>query len=142
MFRGQYQHTLDEKSRIIIPAKYRERLGDIFIMSQGFERCLFIYPMAEWEKLEQQLMDRLTSEKEERDLIRLIGSSAVEIEADKQGRVVIPSHLREYAQIQKDIYTIGVFTKIELWSKELWQEYSEGIKGSFEAMAKNTGLRM
>ncbi|HEX2953468.1 MAG TPA: division/cell wall cluster transcriptional repressor MraZ [Bacillota bacterium] len=142
MFRGQYQHTLDEKGRIIIPAKFRERLGDTFIMTQGFEQCLFIYPMSEWEILERQLMELPTTQKEERDFLRLLGSSAVEIDTDKQGRVVIPAHLREYAQVHKDVYTIGVFTKIELWSKESWQQYSERIKGSFEEMAKNTGLKM
>ena len=122
--------------------KFRDRLGQRFIMTQGFEQCLFIYPTAEWEAVEGQLRELQTSQKQDRDFVRLISSSAEEIEMDKQGRVLIPARHREYAGIQKDVYTIGVINKIELWDKELWEEYSEGIKSSFEEMAKNTGLKM
>jgi len=136
MFMGEYQHTLDEKGRIIIPAKLREGLGETFVITRGLDRCLFVYPMEEWRVLEQKMKELPTTQAGITTLPCLFFSGAVETETDKQGRVVIPTNLREHAQIQKEVYTLGVSTRIEIWSKEVWEEYAKRAEESYEALAE------
>lgn len=121
MFIGEYQNSIDAKGRIIIPAKFRDGLGYQFILTKGLDDCLFIYPMSEWDKFEQKLAELPLSSKEARSFVRYFFASAVECEADKQGRLTIPSHLREYAKINKELVTIGVMNRVEIWSKESWK---------------------
>jgi len=136
MFMGEYQHTLDQKGRIIIPAKLREGLGETFVITRGLDRCLFVYPMEEWRGLEQKMKELPTTQADTRAFVRMFFSGAVETETDKQGRVVIPTNLREHAQIQKEVYTLGVSTRIEIWSKEVWEEYAKRAEESYEALAE------
>ncbi|MCX7902962.1 MAG: division/cell wall cluster transcriptional repressor MraZ [Caloramator sp.] len=125
MFIGEYQHALDSKNRIIIPAKFREKLGSKFVMTKGLDGCLYAYPMDEWAKLEEKLKALPLTNKDARAFVRFMFSGAAEIEIDKQGRALIPQNLIEYAGIIKEIVTIGVLSRIEIWSKEKWMEYNE-----------------
>ncbi|CCJ33354.1 MULTISPECIES: division/cell wall cluster transcriptional repressor MraZ [Caloramator] len=125
MFIGEYQHALDSKNRIIIPAKFREKLGSKFVMTKGLDGCLYAYPMDEWAKLEEKLKALPLTNKDARAFVRFIFSGAAEIEIDKQGRALIPQNLIEYAGIIKEIVTIGVLSRIEIWSKEKWNEYND-----------------
>lgn len=125
MFIGEYQHALDSKNRIIIPAKFREKLGSKFVMTKGLDGCLYAYPMDEWAKLEEKLKALPLTNKNARAFVRFIFSGAAEIEIDKQGRALIPQNLIEYAGIIKEIVTIGVLSRIEIWSKEKWSEYND-----------------
>lgn len=125
MFIGEYQHALDSKNRIIIPAKFREKLGSRFVMTKGLDGCLYAYPMDEWAKLEEKLKALPLTNKDARAFVRFIFSGAAEIEIDKQGRALIPQNLIEYAGIIKEIVTIGVLSRIEIWSKEKWNEYND-----------------
>jgi MraZ protein len=137
MFMGEYQHSLDEKGRLIIPAKFRESLGESFILNRGLDNCLYGYPHSEWKILEEKIKELPTNNPETRAFVRLFFAGAVEAELDKQGRVVIPQHLREHAQIEKDVYVIGVSTKVEIWSKENWENYSAETRQSYEEFAQN-----
>lgn len=119
MFMGEYNHTIDAKSRIIVPAKFREALGEEFIVTLGLDGCLFVYPADEWQNFIVELKG-LPGSKEARQLQRYFMAGAASCEIDKQGRILIPSKLREHAGLAKDIVFVGVLNKIEIWSKERW----------------------
>lgn len=137
MFMGEYQHSLDEKGRLIIPAKFREDLGEKFVLTRGLDNSLFVYPMNQWKILEEKIKELPTSQADTRAFVRLFFSGAVEAEPDKQGRMVLPQHLREHAKIERDVYIIGVSTKIEIWSKQIWEEYTNHARQSYEEIAEN-----
>ena len=124
MFIGEYNHSLDNKNRMIIPAKLREGLGGRYIITKGLDGCLYVYPLDEWRELAEKLKALPLTDKNARDFVRFFFSGASEIEVDKQGRGLIPQNLIEYAGITKDIISIGVLTKVEIWSKERWDRYN------------------
>lgn len=124
MFYGEYQHTVDTKGRIIIPSKFREGLGEKFILTKGLDNCLFAYSLDEWSNLEAKLKTLPFTDKDVRAFIRFFFAGASECEVDKQGRVLIPQNLREYAGLDKDVYIIGVSTRVEVWDKLKWENYS------------------
>ena len=121
MFMGEYNHTIDEKGRIIIPSKFRELLGDSFVVTQGLDGCLFVYPNEDWENFVEGLK-KLPGNKEARQLQRYFMAGAALCEVDKQGRILIPQKLRQQAGLLKDVVFVGVLSKIEIWSKERWEE--------------------
>lgn len=125
LFIGEYQHALDSKNRIIIPAKFREELGDEFILTKGLDGCLYAYPMNEWKVLEEKLKKLPLTNRNARAFVRFFFSGANEITIDKQGRALVPQNLLEYASIDKEIVSIGVSTRLEIWSKVKWNEYNE-----------------
>ena len=124
MFYGEYQHSLDAKGRIIIPVKFREGLGEKFIVTKGLDECLFVYSSEEWHNIEQKLKTLPFTDKDVRAFVRFFFAGAAECEIDKQGRIVIPSNLREYGKFEKDLFIIGVSTRVEIWQKEKWLKYS------------------
>lgn len=124
MFMGEFNHSIDAKGRIIIPAKFREDLGDIFYITLGLDGCLFAYPKEEWLLFVEKLKT-LPGTKEARQLQRYFMSCAAECEVDKQGRILIPAKLREVAAMDKDIVFVGVLNKVEIWSKERWDNNNE-----------------
>lgn len=121
MFMGTFEHALDAKGRVIIPAKLRENLGESFVVTLGLDGCLFAYPTQEWESFVNKLKE-LPGTKEARKLQRYFLAGAAPCEVDKQGRALIPANLREKAGLSKDIVFVGVLQKIEIWSRERWQE--------------------
>lgn len=136
MFTGEYQHGIDEKGRLIVPAKFREVLGDQFIITKGLDNCLFVYPREEWNTLENKLKNLPFTNRDARAFARFFFSGAVECETDKQGRILINANLRDYAGIVKDVVIIGVGTRIEIWSQETWAEYSKQTEKSYEELAE------
>ena len=124
MFLGEVQHNVDAKGRMIMPAKFREGLGDHFIVTKGLDKCLFVFPMAEWQVFENKVKDLPISDPSVRKFVRFFFGGAFEAEADNQGRVVLPPNLREYANIQKEIITVGAAGRVEIWSKEYWSDYN------------------
>ncbi len=121
MFMGTYDHSIDTKGRVIVPAKFREALGDSFVVTLGLDGCLFVYPENEWEDFVKQLKE-LPGSKEARKLQRYFMAGAAPCDVDKQGRILIPSNLREKAGLEKEIVFVGVMSKIEIWSRERWED--------------------
>ncbi len=133
---GEYQHTLDEKGRMIIPVKFREGLGSHFVMTRGLDKCLFVYPMSDWETLEAKLKALPMTRADARAFVRFFFSGATECELDKQGRILIPQTLRDYAELGKDCVVLGVSNRVEIWSEPVWKGYSEDAADSFAAISE------
>ena len=137
MFIGEYEHTVDVKGRVIMPAKLREDIGDKFIITKGLDGCLFAYSQSEWANFEEKLKSLPLAQKNARNFVRFFLSGAVECEIDKQGRFLIPSNLREHASLDKEIVIIGVGTRLEIWNRELWTTYSSDENISADEIAEN-----
>lgn len=135
MFMGEYQHSLDDKARLTIPAKFREELGPAFIVTRGLDRCLFVYPQKDWETLESKMRAMPLTRADARQFIRFFFSGAAECELDKQGRIVVPGNLREYASINKDCVVIGVGGRVEIWDQGIWKSYTENVENQFSDLA-------
>ncbi|MGW6161291.1 division/cell wall cluster transcriptional repressor MraZ [Bacillus altitudinis] len=137
MFMGEYQHTIDTKGRMIIPAKFRDGLGEQFVLTRGLDQCLFGCPMSEWKLIEEKLKALPLTKKDARAFTRFFFSGAVECDLDKQGRINIASNLLQYAKLEKECVVIGVSNRIELWSKSIWEQYTEEQEDSFAEIAEN-----
>lgn len=137
MFIGEHQHTLDEKGRIIIPSKFRADLGVEFVMTKGLDNCLFVYPKGEWQVLEEKLKTLPLTNKDARAFVRFFFSGASEATLDKQGRVLIPGNLRDHSKLDKEAVIIGVSTRIEIWSKDQWENYIDEDNLSYETIAES-----
>ena len=137
MFMGEHQHNIDEKGRMIVPAKFRNDLGDQFVLTRGLDNCLFIYPMEEWKILEGKLKSLPLTKKDARSFTRFFFSGAVECQLDKQGRISVPQTLRTYSKLDKECVVIGVSNRVEIWSKEIWEDYALESEDSFEEIAEN-----
>ena len=124
MLLGEYNHNVDEKGRVSVPAKFREDLGASFIVTKGLDNCLFIYSKNEWSTFETKLKDLPLTNPNARNFIRFFFSGACECELDKQGRITLPQNLREYAGLTKDVTIIGVSTRVEIWDREKWNGYT------------------
>lgn len=129
MFMGEYDHSTDAKGRLFVPSKFREELGKKFVVTKGLDGCLFAYGEEEWHRVEEGLKN-LPASKKSRQFIRFFFSGADEVEMDGQGRILISAKLREYAGIIKEVVSVGVGTKIEIWSKERY----ESMETSYEEM--------
>lgn len=124
MLIGEYEHSLDTKGRVIMPAKLREDMGEKFILTKGLDGCLFGFSQKEWVNFEEKLKTLPLTNKNARDFVRFFLSGATECEMDKQGRFLVSANLREYATMDKEVVVIGVGTRIEIWNKEKWQEHN------------------
>lgn len=136
MFTGEFQHSLDAKGRVIVPSRLRDGLGDNFVITRGLDHCLFVYPMPEWEQIEKKLKRLPFNKKDSRAFNRLFFSGATMVESDKQGRVLIPQYLRDYARIDKELMIIGVGERVEIWSETAWREYFEEADDNYEELAE------
>ena len=122
MFMGEYNHTVDTKGRLIVPSKFREQLGDEIVETKGLDGCLFVYSKSEWENIEEKFRNVPLTTKDARKFARFFFAGAASCEVDKQGRILLPVVLREYAGIEKDVVSVGVFNRVEIWDKDKWQE--------------------
>ena len=120
MFMGEYNHTIDTKGRLIIPSKFRELLGDEFIVTKGLDGCLFVFPKNEWQIFEEKLRTLPLTQKSARTFTRFFVAGATTCELDKQGRILLPQTLREFAELEKDVVLAGNLNRIEIWSKTNW----------------------
>ena len=132
---GEYEHSLDAKGRLIMPAKLRQDIGEKFIITKGLDGCLFVFSQNEWLNFETKLKSLPLSDKNARNFVRFFLSGATECEIDKQGRLLIPSNLREAASLEKEAMIVGVGTRLEIWNKETWQKFDEEI--SADEIAEN-----
>ncbi|ORU01357.1 Cell division protein MraZ [Anaerovibrio sp. JC8] len=136
MLMGEYNHSLDAKGRVILPADFRSELGESFIITKGLDNCLFIYPQSEWEQLSVKLRQLPLAKTEARAFVRFFFAGARQVELDKMGRFLIPATLRQHASLKKDAVLIGVSNRIEVWGKEEWLKYNEEITPSVSAIAE------
>jgi MraZ protein len=125
MLIGEYQHSLDPKGRVFMAARFRDELGEHFIVTKGLDNCLFIYSLEEWKRLEEKI--RALPLSKARNLQRFFFAGASELEADKQGRVLIPANLREYAFLEKDVMIIGASNRVEIWDRQRWNDLCGSI---------------
>lgn len=135
MFLGQYNHTMDTKGRCSLPARFREDLTETFIMTKGLDSCLFIYDLEEWGRMDQKIRSQLSLfSKAGRDFARQFYAGAMEVSCDRQGRVLIPPHLRAFAGLKKEIVVLGVSDRIEIWSKEEWEDHISGEAMNYDSL--------
>ena len=137
MLIGEYNHSLDAKNRLIMPAKLREDMGETFIITTGLDGCLFGFSMQEWQKFEDKLKSLPITNKNARNFVRFFLSGATECELDKQGRFLIPNKLKEVASLDKDVYIIGAGTRIEIWDKLKWEQQTSAENLSIEEIEKH-----
>ena len=137
MLMGEYHHTIDDKGRIIIPSKFREDLGEEFVVTRGLEECLFVYPKDKWNSIMEQLNKIPFTKKDARSFMRFFLSGATAMDFDKQGRINITSPLISYANLEKDCVIVGVGDRLEIWSEEKWNNFYEGNKDEFSDIAEN-----
>lgn len=139
---GQFEHGLDGKNRLFLPSRFREKSrGPDFVITQGLERCLFLFPLESWNDLAGKLSDLPIANKvEERAFKRILLSAACEAEVDSQGRILIPQNLKNYAGIKHEVVVLGVLKHVELWAKESWSRYHKTARASFERVAPHLDL--
>ena len=141
MFMGRYNHTIDPKGRLSIPSKYREVLGDEFVVSKGMDGCLFVYAGEDWKVFEEKLASLPLINPEARQFARFFLSGAQSVTVDKQGRILMPQDLRDFAGLEKDVVLAGMGSRIEIWSLERWHANSESVDiGAISQGMMNLGL--
>ena len=122
MFMSEYNHSIDAKGRVIVPVKFRESLGNEFVVTQGLDGCFFVFPNEEWNTFEEKLKSLPMSNKDARKFVRFFLAGAATVELDKQGRILLPPMLREFAALEKDVVVVGVGNRVEIWDKNRWEE--------------------
>lgn len=137
MFIGEYQHTIDLKGRMAVPVKMRAKLSDGAVVTKGLDACLFIYPKNEWEKLAEKLSNLPISDTKARAFSRMMLAGAMEVEFDKQGRVLLPGYLRTYANLKSKAIVAGLYNRIEIWNEKSWGEYKESSEANTEEISEH-----
>lgn len=125
MLIGEYKYNIDQKGRVMIPAKFRNEFGIEAIITRGIDKCLFLFPKSEWEKVVEKLLKLPLSQANSRAFARLILSGAHQVEIDNQGRILIPETLRKYASLTKKVVIVGLYSRLEIWDETLWEEYKK-----------------
>jgi len=133
---GEYYHSMDSKSRLIVPAKFRSELGKSIVMTRGLEGCLFVFPEKEWQTVSEKLSSLPLMKKDARQFMRMFIGGAMEVDIDKSGRFVIPNPLAKYAKLEKECVIVGMQNRLEIWSEENWATYSEESFEKYEEIAE------
>jgi len=136
MFIGEYTHNLDEKGRMSVPAKFREKLAQGAVITRGLDHCLWIYPREEWEVIAAKLAQLPLTRKQSRAFARLMLAGAWDVEFDTQGRINIPEYLRQYAGMAKKVIVAGLYTRLELWDEKAWQTYKRATEAASDDIAE------
>ncbi|MCX7970319.1 MAG: division/cell wall cluster transcriptional repressor MraZ [Negativicutes bacterium] len=137
MFIGEYQHSIDDKGRLTLPNKFRALLGPTFVVTKGFDRCVYVWRLTDWQEFEQKLKGLPLSRADARAVSRHFFAGAAECEPDKQGRILLPPALRQFAGIDREAVIIGVSTRIEIWDCAEWQRYQEQTAATVGDIAEN-----
>ena len=140
MFYGEHEHSIDRKGRLIIPSKFREAFKENYVerffITRGLDTCLFVFTEDEWRKQESRFKSLSFTSPQARNFNRLFFSGACEVACDRQGRILVPDYLKDFAQIKRDVVIVGVSSRMELWSKENWQLFYRNTKDHFEKIAE------
>ncbi|MDD7363128.1 MAG: division/cell wall cluster transcriptional repressor MraZ [Peptoniphilus sp.] len=136
MFYGENRHTIDSKGRLVMPAKFRDGLQDGYVMTKGLDRCIFLFPLDEWKRMEEKLKALPLTHKDARAFVRYFFSGACDGTLDKQGRIKVPQNLMSYAELTSKSVIIGVGTRMEIWSEALWDDYTDDESLSYDQIAQ------
>lgn len=140
MFYGEFVHSIDRKGRLILPAKFREvaknQFVEKFYVTRGLDKCLFMFSEEEWRSQENKFKSMSFTKQQSRTFNRLLFSGAVEVSFDKQGRILLPQYLKDFAGIKKDVIIVGVSNRIEIWAKDSWHDFYANSRQSFEEIAE------
>lgn len=136
MFIGEYLHNLDEKGRLAVPKKFRPDLAKGAVVTRGLDNCLFLYTKIEWKKLADKLATLPFSQANTRAFARLMLAGAMDVEVDKQGRMVLPEYLRGFAGLKKNVVVAGLYSRLELWDQGKWEEYKKKTEGESNQIAE------
>lgn len=136
MFLGEYHHNLDQKGRLAIPIKFRNALSLGAVVTRGLDECLFLYSQEEWELIAKKISSLPVSQKNSRAYSRLMLAGAMEISLDKQGRVVLPEYLRQYAGLDKKVIVAGLYNRVEIWEESRWESYKKETEQQSEEIAE------
>lgn len=139
MFIGEYKHNLDDKGRLAIPTKFRADLSKGAVVTRGLDTSLFLFPKEEWDKLAEKLAGLPLGQSNSRAFARLMLAGAMDVEVDKQGRVMLPEYLRVYAGLQKSVIIAGLYTRLELWDEATWNAYKSKMEEDAESVAEQLG---
>ena len=142
MLLGEYEHTLDEKNRLTLPARFRQEFKDGIVVTRGMDGCLYAYTRGDWQRLvEERLRSLDTLTREARLVQRFFFSGAVESELDKQGRLMVPSALSESAGLQREVVVAGVYDHLEIWDRAAWRDHLKEVEGSAESVAERLAAK-
>lgn len=139
MLIGEYQHTLDPKKRLSLPARFRKELGKTVIVTRGLDHCLFVFSVASWKKLAEKFSQLSIGSSDTRGFNRFMLAGAVEADVDSAGRILIPDYLKDFATLKTDVVLAGVNDRIEVWDRKRWASYKEQIESQGDAMAAKLG---
>jgi MraZ protein len=139
MLIGEYTHSIDDKNRISLPAKFRKEVGKKVVLTHGLDNCLFLYSFSEWEKISEKLASLSMGQADTRGFNRFILAGATEVEIDGAGRILIPEYLKKFAQIDETVVFTGVHNRIELWNESRWVEYKKKIETEADKLAQKLG---
>jgi len=139
MFIGEYHHVIDEKGRLALPVKFREELGRSVVVTRGLDACLFVYTQGEWKELADRLAKLPLAKANTRAFARLMLAGAMELEVDKQGRVMLPDYLRTYSSLKKKVVVAGLLNRLELWDEATWKKYQAGTERDAGDIAEALG---
>ena len=139
MLIGEHQHTIDSKKRLAVPAKLRKEIGERAVVTRGLDNCLFLYPMAEWQKLTEKLSQLPMGQGDTRSFLRLMLAGASEVELDQLGRILIPDYLKTYAGLKQRVVVAGVYNRLEIWDDERWAAYKENVEKNTDMIAEKLG---
>ena len=139
MFIGEYLHSIDLKKRMAVPSKFRADLKNKVVVTRGLDKCLFVYPMKVWEDLAGKLGTLPVGESATRSFIRLMLAGAVDVEVDKQGRILIPDFLKSYAGLGKNVIVAGIYNRLEIWDEKKWKEYKKKAEKNTDEIAEQLG---
>jgi len=139
MLIGEYTHTVDEKNRISLPIKFRKEVGRKIVVTHGLDKCLFLYPLKEWEKISEKLAGLGIGQSDTRGFNRFMLAGAVEIDADSNGRILIPDFLKAFAELGEKVVFAGIHNRVEIWNDSKWSEYKTRIAAQADQMAEKLG---
>jgi MraZ protein len=139
MFIGEYKHTIDDKGRLAIPVKFRGDLAKGAVVTRGLDSTLFLFPLEEWDKLASKLSSLPLGQSNSRAFSRLMLAGAMDVSLDKQGRLVLPEYLRDYASLKKQVVVAGLFNRLEIWDEEIWQKYKTAMEEEVGDIAEKLG---
>lgn len=139
MLIGEYLHTIDQKNRVSVPSKFRKDLGKTVVLTRGLDKCLFLYPLKEWQELAEKLSKLPLGKAENRSFVRMMVAGATDVDTDSLGRVLIPDYLKVYAKLDDAAQIVGLYNRVEIWQPEVWATYSETTKDNAEIIAEKLG---